>query len=172
MLFTIPTIESIRRALAERVDPETPITVEVDLDPLDLLRAGAGSVGTAVYFSSPEGGVFGGLGVSRRISGSGPDRLGTLDRALQDMPAGAPCAVGFSFTDEGPASVEWGAFAPATVVLPEVCARSVGGKTHLTLTPRRGSGGGHLVDLLAGLEAPGGVGTIVDALLGVEARPS
>jgi isochorismate synthase len=172
MLFTIPTIEAIRRALAERVDPEASTTVEVDCDPLDLLRAGAGSVGTAMYFSSPEGGVFGGLGVSRRLSGSGPDRLGTLDGALQGMPDGAPCAVGFSFADEGPASVEWGAFAPATVVLPEVAVRATGDSTQLTLSPRHGSDGGHLVDLLAALESPPGVGTIVDTLLGVEARPS
>lgn len=172
MLFSTATIESMRRALAEGVDADTPTTVEVDCDPLDLIRAGAGAVGTAVYFSSPDGGVFGGLGVSQRLSASGADRFSALDRALEGMPSGTPCAVGFAFAGDGPASIEWGAFAPATVVLPEVAVRAVGGATLLTLSPRHGSDGGHLVDLLAALEAPPGAGTIVDTLLGVEARPS
>jgi isochorismate synthase len=172
MLFTIPTIESMRRALADRAGPDSSVTIQVDCDPLELLRAGAASVGTAVYFSSPDGGIFGGLGVAQRHSASGPDRLGALDLNLQNMPAGAPCAVGFAFGDEGPASVEWGSFAPATVVLPEVAIRSVDGTTQLTLTPRPGSDGSHLLELLASLEASPRAGTIVDTLLGVEARPS
>lgn len=172
MVFSATVIESVRRALVARPDRDRPITVAVDAEPLDLVRSGAGSVGTAVYFSSPDGAVFAGLGVSRRRSGSGSDRFVTLDRALREMPVGAPCAVGFSFGDDGPASVEWGSFAPATVVLPEVSLWRADGRTVLTVSPRPGSDGGHLVDLLASLAPPPAPGPIVDTLVGVEARPS
>jgi isochorismate synthase len=105
----------------------------VDLDPLDLVRAGAGAFGASAFFASPGGEARGGLGFAWGATASGAPRFATLDAALQTLPAGVEAFLGFSFTAEGPASPEWEGFPAAAVRLPQIGAVRREGRTRLTL---------------------------------------
>ena len=78
-------------------------SVEVDLDPLDLVRAGAGAFGASAYFASPAGTPGAGWASPGRRPPRGPERFAALDAALREgLPAGAEAFIGFSFAAEGP----------------------------------------------------------------------
>ncbi|MBI5157118.1 MAG: isochorismate synthase [Acidimicrobiia bacterium] len=148
------------------------VTVEVDLDPLDLVRSGASAFGFAGFFASPEGRSIGGIGAARRFSSAGPGRLLAVDAPTRHLPAGATLLVGFGFGDDEPAGAEWSGFAPAAAVVPEVTVIREGGRSHLVVAVPPGSDGGGLLTLLSTLERPASLTDASEADEEVEARPA
>ena len=92
--------------------------VEVDLDPLDFVRAAHGRAAPAVFFGRPGGVEIGAIGSAWEANApAGTDRLRWLAPQVPDVP-GAKLVVGYSFSDDGPTREEWDAFGVARVVLP------------------------------------------------------
>ncbi len=135
--------------------------VDVDLDPLELVAAGAHLFGTAIHFGMPGSAEVGALGVAwRTVSPYGGDRFAVLASELAALPVDVPDArllVGFSFAPEGPQRPEWDGFPATTAVLPLIAvtrgpsART--GRLVVVLPPGRSAG--EVLDLLASLERPG-----------------
>lgn len=126
-------------------------SVAVDLDPLDLVRAGSEAFGWAGFFSSPEGRSIGALGRAATFSGAGSGRLRAIDGEIGGLPAGVSLLTGFSFEEDVTPGVDWEGFANATAVLPEVTVARVGGRSSLTVAVRPGSDGRSLLGLLSAL---------------------
>lgn len=129
--------------------------IETDLDPLDLVRAGAGLFPAAGYFASPSGRAVGGLGVAWSAQTDGPERFPVLDRALRSLPEGMATTLGFSFADGGPASAEWEGFPAATAVVPLLAVWRRGGRSRLRLSLPDGADPGLVVGPASRLSRPG-----------------
>jgi isochorismate synthase len=106
-------------------------SLELEVDPLDLVRGGAAGFGSAFFYSSPGGDSFGGLGVAWTASETGPGRFAELDRRLGEAPWGIEALVGFSFSPDGPASSRWDGFPAATAVVPRIGVWRRGGASRL-----------------------------------------
>src|SRR3990172_6668074 len=149
-------------------------TVDVgDLDPLDVVRAGAAAFGFAAFFSSVDGRAFGALGVWGRVAASGPDRFARLDDGLRRMsPPDAIAPIGFSFADDGPSSAEWGGFPAAVAVVPQITVTRSAGRSQLSVSLPSGSDGQMLLALVSTLRPPAAPGTGREVDHAVESRPS
>lgn len=146
---------------------------EVDIDPLDLVRSGAGTVGFSAFFSSPDGRSIGALGAAQRIGASGPGRLHALDDGISSLEAGVPALVGFSFGPDGPSSPDWDGFDAAAAVIPEITVIRSGGRSRLTFALPPGSDGRSLFGLAAPLQRPAPARPVYEgADHTVESRPS
>lgn len=152
MLIPYSVLVDLQALLDTPADGMRVVAVDVDLDPLDLVRAGASSFGFAGFFSSPEGRVIGGLGTARRLTGTGSERLARLDGGVVGLPEGAPVLVGFSFGDDGPTGADWEGFAAAAAIVPEAAVVREGGTSRLVLVVPPGSDGRALLALLSTLE--------------------
>jgi isochorismate synthase len=134
VLIPRPALAEAAAALRESRGGLRVAAVEVDLDPLDLVRAGAGAFAASTYLATPGGEVWGGLGTAWMATASGPGRFGTLDAALRaGLPAGVEALLGFSFTAEGPVSPDWEGFPAAVARLPQIGVVRRGGATRLIL---------------------------------------
>ncbi len=147
------------------------VSVEVDLDPLDLVRAGSEAFGWAGFFGSPEGKSIGGLGTATTFAVGGPSRFEAIDSGIRDLPGGVKLFMGFGFDEDGPAGLDWEGFPSAVAVLPEVSVVRVGGRSSLTVAIRPGSDGRLLLGLLSALRAPGIVVEEHEVDHKVESRP-
>lgn len=154
MLISRPTLLAVDQALRAAEGPLRVASVEVDVDPLDLVRAGGEAFGWAGFYSSPDGRSIGGLGAAVTSLAGGPDRLRTLDAAIRDLPPGAHVLTGFAFDEGGPSGVEWEGFPAGAAVLPEVTVVRSGGRSRLVLAVRPGSDGRLLLGLLSALRVP------------------
>ena len=130
------------------------VSVDVDLDPLDLVRAGSEAFGWAGFYASPAGRSIGALGTAAAFVAGGSGRLETIDAEISGLPEGVSLLMGFAFDEEGPGGVEWEGFSSATAVLPEVSVVRTGGRSSLTVAVRPGSDGRLLLGLLSALHAP------------------
>jgi isochorismate synthase len=130
--------------------------IPVDLDPLELVRAGAGAFGSAVFFSSPVGRAVGGLGTAWTARTAGPDRFVLLDRALcRSLPDGTGAVVGFSFAPGGPYAPEWAGFPAAVAVLPQVAVWQRGGRSLLVFAVPAGGSPAAVLAAAGMLRRPG-----------------
>ena len=127
---------------------------DVDVDPLDLVRAGAATVGYSAFFSSPDGRSIGALGSAHRIGASGPGRFQALDAGISSLDPSLPVLVGFAFAADGPSSPDWDGFAAAAAVVPEITVVRSGGRSRLTLAVPPGTDGRSLFGLVAPLRRP------------------
>jgi salicylate biosynthesis isochorismate synthase/menaquinone-specific isochorismate synthase len=106
-----------------------------------------------------------GLGEAARIEARGPDRFREVATRCRELGRDAECGDdligtppgtgpvfvgGFAFADSGGGSPEWGAFAPAQLVVPELSIVRRAGRAWLTLTAVVESDGGD--DTVARLE--------------------
>jgi len=129
--------------------------VEADLDPLDLVRAGAGAFAAAAFFSSPGGAAFAGLGTARWAAAQGPGRFGALDAALAALPPGVPAFIGFSFDPGAPTSADWEGFPAAAALLPQIGAVRAHGRSRLIVAVPPGAAPGAVLAAAATLAPPG-----------------
>ena len=131
-------------------------SVAVDLEPLDLVRAGAGAFAAAGYFSSPGGVTLGGLGTAWTAVAAGTDRFAALDAAIEEgLPEGAEALIGFSFAAGGPASPEWEGFPGAAAWLPQITVVRRQGATRLVLAVPPGGSPAAVLTAAATLRFPG-----------------
>ena len=156
MLIPRPALAEVAAAWREGPGGLRVAAVEVDLDPLDLVRAGAGAFGACAYFSGPGGTAFGGLGTAWAAATSGPGRFGALDGALRAaLPEGVEAFLGFSFAAGGPASPDWEGFPGAAALLPQIAVARRGGGARLTLAGPPGANPAALLAAAATLRPPG-----------------
>lgn len=138
----IPRPELVEISLALRAgdaDGLRVASIPVDVDPLEVVRAGSAAFGEAAFFGSPDGRAVGGLGAARRIVAAGADRFVRLDREPSGLPPGAVALVGFSFAPDGSTSAEWSGFPPAEVVVPQIAVIREGGRSRLVIAVPPGS---------------------------------
>lgn len=129
--------------------------VRADLDPLELVRAGAGAFGSAVFFSTPTGRSVGGLGAAWTARAAGPTRFVLLDRALcRSSPGEVGAVVGFSFTPGGPCAPEWDGFPAAVALVPQLAVWQRGGESRLVLAVPAGGSPAALLEAAAMLRRP------------------
>lgn len=163
-------IELLEGALAGPEDRIRSASVPSDVDPLDLVRAGANSFGWVGYFRSPTGSELGGLGVAWRSNvRSGAGRLQELHEAVGGVAVDTPLLLGFSFGHQGPRLPEWDGFAPATAVLPSILADSELGK--LTVSVPAGRSADDVLRTLGLLNIPEPALTFEAADHVIESRP-
>jgi anthranilate/para-aminobenzoate synthase component I len=127
---------------------------EVDLDPIDLVRAGAAAFGTAVYVGSPHGRQVAGLGVARQTVASGIDRLRSLRASLGDLPAEAVALIGFSYLPDGAVSEDWSGFPPAAAVIPQITVVREAGRSRVIGAVPPGIDPGSVLSSVASLRVP------------------
>lgn len=145
-------------------------TVEVDLDPLDLVRAGAGAFGAAAYFAGRRGRTLSGLGTAWAAEASGPGRFGTIDAALRaELREGIPAFFGFAFSPGSPTSPEWQGFPAAAVLLPQITAARHDAGSRLTVAVPAGASPGAVLAAVATLRRP--AEPVAPAAAGVRAVP-
>lgn len=171
MLIPRPVLLELDQALRSAAGPLRVATVDVDVDPLDLVRAGREAFGWAGFFSSPQGRSVGGLGSALTSAAAGSNRLRTLDVFTADAPEGVHLLTGFSFDESGPSGVDWEGFPAAIAVLPEVAIVRSGGRCRMTVVVRPGSDGRLLLGLLSSLREPSPVVEGRDVDHTVESRP-
>ncbi|HSM02918.1 MAG TPA: isochorismate synthase [Acidimicrobiia bacterium] len=154
MLIPRPTLASLARRLRALPPGLRTVDVEVDIDPLELVRSGAAAFGHAAFFSSPDGPAIGTLGVAHRMSASGPARLRQLDAGLATLDADLPTMIGFAFADDGSSGTDWEGFPSATLIVPEVAVVRTDGRSRLWIALPPGAEGHLLLTLAATLRAP------------------
>ena len=174
MLISRPILADLAARLHALPSGLRAATVDVgDLDPLDVVRAGATAFGFAAFFSSVDGRSVGALGVSGRVAASGPDRFARLDDGLRLMsPPDAIAPIGFSFADDGPSSAEWEGFPAAVAVVPQITVTRSAGRSQLSVSLPSGSDGQMLLALVSTLRPPAAPGTGREVDHAVESRPS
>jgi len=174
MLIPRATLADLTRLFVAEPRGLRVVSIDVDdLDPLDVVRAGANAFGFAGFFSSLDGRAVGALGSAMRVASAGPDRLERIDAAIDRLGnADVLALVGFSFSDEGPSSAGWEGFPAAVAVLPEVTVTRLAGRSRLTLALPPGSDGQLLLALLSTLRPP--IAPVLDREVDhtVESRPS
>jgi hypothetical protein len=108
-------------------------TVDLDLDPLDFVRAAHGRAAPAIFFGRHGGVEIGAIGSAWEANAAaGTGRLRRLGRQVPDVP-GAKLVVGYSFSEDGPTREEWDAFGVARVVLPSAAVIRDGRSTRLVV---------------------------------------
>jgi len=146
-------------------------TADVDLDPLDLVRAGASSYGSAAFYASPEGFTVGGLGTAWTAATAGPSRLERLDERLGELPEGLEALIGFAFAADGPAGEEWEDYPGAVALLPQAMVRRSAGRSQLTVVLPPGVSRRPLLGSLGALDRPEPVNEMRGRDHSVESRP-
>lgn len=172
MLLSSVTLSQLELRLGADGPRSRVIAFPVDLDPLDLVRAGAAAAGFAGYFSSPAGRDIGAVGSAYRFSASGPDRLSQIDAALAGIDPGAPVMIGFGFGDERSERGPWHGFPAAAAVVPEVAVVRNGGMSQLVVTLSPGTDGRGALALLSSLQRPEPAGAGGDRDEAVEDHPN
>lgn len=145
-------VDALSDGLSRRADRLQVASVEVELEPIDLVRAGSAATAWAGFFASPTGTEIGGLGVAWRSVGSGPNRLRDVDAAIRSQDVDSPILIGFAFSPHGPERPEWDGFAPASAVLPLVSVVRRNGRTTLVVAVPPGRAPDDVLELLVGLE--------------------
>lgn len=172
MLIPRPVLLELDQAIRASREPVRVATVDVDIDPLDLVRSGSEAFGWAGFYASPDGPSLGGLGTALTTIGSGVDRLGRLDAGIAGVAGDLPFFTGFAFDEHGPSGPDWEGFAPAAAVLPEVTIVRSGGRSRLSVAVKPGSDGRLLFGLLSALRPPGRLGGPLEVDHTVESRPT
>ncbi|MFH1329355.1 MAG: isochorismate synthase [Actinomycetota bacterium] len=156
MLIPRPVLAEVAAAWREGPGGLRVAAVEVDLDPLDLVRAGAGAFGACAYFSGPGGTAFGGLGTAWEAAAAGPGRFGAIDAALRAaLPESVEAFVGFAFAAGGPVSPDWEGFPAAAALLPQIGVARRGGRACLTVALPPGANPAVVLAAAATLRPPG-----------------
>lgn len=154
MLIPRSTLDDLAGRLAAQGPGLRVASVAVDLDPLDLVRSGAGAFASAFLYATPEGRAFGGLGTAWSATAAGPERFRRIEARVAGLPDGAEVMVGFSFSPDGPRGEEWTGYPAASAVLPQVAVRRSEGRSRLIAALPAGGSPGVLLSLLGTLRRP------------------
>ncbi len=147
--------------------------VPCDIEPLDLVRAGAPGAGRAVYFSTPDGIEVGGLGTGWRATTSGTDRLSRLSAqvAAAGLPPDTVLLIGFSFQEDGPTGPAWDGYPAAVATLPAVSIVRRAGAAMLVLAIPAGRDPSERLAELRELEQPEQVALPDAGEVSIESHP-
>jgi isochorismate synthase len=154
VLIPRSTLDELARRLSAQGPGLRVAWVDTDLDPVDLVRSGAGAFASAFVYATPEGRAFGGLGTAWSATSAGPDRFRRIEARLGGLPEDAEVMVGFSFSPDGPHGEEWSGYPAASAVLPQAAVRRVEGRSRLIAALPAGGSPGVLLSLLGTLRRP------------------
>ena len=122
MLIPSPALKELADQLAGDASHFRTASVVIEVDPLELVRAGATSFSTAAYFGKRGDFEIGGLGVAwRTVAPYGDDRFKSLAASLDWITTVDPALraiVGFSFEPDGPRRPEWDGFTSTAAIVP------------------------------------------------------
>lgn len=153
MLFPDHALDELEDALAGTTGLRIG-SVDVDVDPLEFVRAAHDSASSAVFFGRPGGFEIGAIGsVWEAVVSSGDGRLRRLATQIPDLP-GARFLLGYSFDAHGPTGAEWADYGPVKLVLPSAAVVREGSATRLVVAADGDSAGG-VVPLLRSLRPAG-----------------
>lgn len=176
VLISPSALEQLADQLSGDASDFRSASVPVDVDPLDLVRAGAALFSTAGYFGRPGESAIGGLGVAwRTVAPYGHDRFGSLAASLEWMGRVSPelrALVGFSFDEDGPRRSEWDGFTSTTAVVPLAALVSEGGSRRLVLTLPPGRAKREVLAALGDLEEQQPPSGMQAADHAIESRPA
>lgn len=146
----------LRSALTVGADGMRFAVIPLDVEPLSFVRAGSDRFEGTFYFSSPENGALGGLGIAAKASASGAERFTRLRSAVDawSLPEPFRAFTGFSFSPDGPTSEPWTSFGSADAVLPIATLLSHAGDRRLLLAIPREVDAESIVDRLRLFETP------------------
>lgn len=151
-------------------------SVPVEVDPLELVRAGAVLFSTAGYFGRPGQTEVGGLGVAwRTVAPYGDDRFESLAASLGWMEGIDPylrALVGFSFDPDGPHRPEWDGFTSTSAVVPMASVVSEAGSRRLVIALPPGWNAADVLATLADLRRQDQPTSIQAADHAIESRPA
>ena len=176
MLISSADLEQLADRLAGDARQYRFASVPVEIDPLDLVRAGAALFPTAGYFGRPGEVEIGGLGVAwRTVAPYGHDRFEALAASLEWIEGVSPLVralIGFSFDPDGPHRPEWDGFTSTAAVVPLVAVVSEAHARRLMVTLPPGRAAGEVLATLADLleqPPPSGIHAADHA---IESRPA
>jgi isochorismate synthase len=154
VLISRAVIDELARRL-EALGPGLRVAwVDVDVDPIDLVRSGSAAFASSGVYQSPEGHSLGGLGTAWMAAAAGPDRFRRIASRLRELPEGAETLLGFAFSPDGPTGQEWSGFPGAVAVLPQLSVRRVEGRSRLIAAVPAGGSAGMLISVLGTLRRP------------------
>lgn len=157
MLFTESQLSHLTSQLDTDASQLRSASIQVDAEPLDLVRAGNALFSRSSYFRTPNGKELASLGTALGISSSGADRFGAMQSELAALPEladGARVVLGFSFSPNGPFRPEWTGFGTADAIVPAVALERSGDRSRLVVVVPRGADPNVTLRLVAGLEEP------------------
>lgn len=166
------------KQLARQLSGDAPrlrvASVPVEVDPLQLVRAGAALFSTAGYFGRPGESEIGGLGVAwRTVAPYGYDRFESLASSLEWMEDPQLRAlVGFSFDPDGPHRSEWDGFTSTAAVVPAAAVVSEAGSRRLVVTLPPGRAARELLATLGDLREQPPPSSMQAADHAIESRPA
>ena len=153
-LLTTEQLETLSGRL-EPVDGFRVASMDVDFDPFDFARTGAGLVDRAVAYSMPDGNRLVGIGTAWRASSTGAERFSDLKASLDGVDLeGRRAFLGFSFTPNGPTSSDWDGFEAAELLIARITIEQFDGRGLLTVVIPDGDKPDDTFGLLASMRHP------------------
>ena len=148
-------------------------TVDVSVDPLDLVRSGANLFPFAAYFGRPGVDEVGGLGSAWRSEASSDDnRLTQISDQLASCGIAARSFVGFSYRPDSGLGSEWDGFGPAMAVIPIISVVGTPEASRLVVVLPPGRTWEPVAKVLRDLRDAGPAGTGRTTDLSIESRPA
>ena len=176
MLIPPSALKQLARRLAGNKDRIRAASVDIDIDPVEFVRAGALLFSTAAYFGKPGGVEIGGLGAAwRTVAPYGEDRFGSLAASLEWMSRvdpGLRSMVGFSFHSDGPHRPEWDGFTSTAAVVPLAAVVSEGGSRRLVVAVPPTRSASEVLESLAALQLQHPPAGMQAADRAIESRPA
>ena len=156
MLIPPAVVTDLRRRLDGPADRLRIASLPVEVDPLEVVRAGQTAFATAGYFGTPSGSEMGALGAAWRADSAGFERLRRVSAATDEVDLGdeARLLVGFSFAPDAPRNGEWAGFPGATAVLPEIAVVRDGQASRLVVAVAPDRDAASVLGALEALEPP------------------
>lgn len=152
MLIPDSTLLEIEAALRPASNAWNVAAVDIDIDPLDFVRASHDGDSPAVYFGRPGGVEVGAVGSSWEADAvSGQDRFRRLAGQVPDLRK-ATLVLGYSFESGGPTTDEWTHFGATRLILPGAAVVKDGTSTKLIVTAQDSAD--EVLELLRGLRRP------------------
>lgn len=156
MLFREPQLAQLASRLRTESSYLRSASIDVDVEPLDLVRSGSPLVSRSSYFRTPGGAELATLGTAVAFGSVGLDRFGVMQSELASLPRlaeGARIVLGFSFNPHGPFRAEWAGFGAADAVLPLIALERVGGRARLIVAVPAGADTDSVLELVGALDA-------------------
>jgi salicylate biosynthesis isochorismate synthase len=176
VLISRSALEQLARRFTGDPNQFRTASVPVDVDPLEMVRAGAVLFSTAGYFGRPGASELGGLGVAwRTVAPFGLDRFESLAASLkwmEDLDPQLRAMVGFSFDPDGPQRSEWDGFTSTTAVVPIAAVVSEGDTRRLVVALPPGRAASDVLATLADLRQQHPPTSIQAADHAIESRPA
>ncbi|MDH5372465.1 MAG: isochorismate synthase [Acidimicrobiia bacterium] len=171
MLISKTILSELEAILSNSTEQWRVAAVDIEVGPLEFVRAAHNLTSPAVYFGRPGGVEVGAVGSAWETTAApGEGRFQRIDADLPDV-SNARFVLGFSFDEDGPKSADWQHFGPARLVLPKAAVVRDGESTKLVVVAEGGADA-DLLAMLAILQRPESVARRQSADRTIESVPA